>query len=121
LGNAVLVVGFLAIGYDIRQHGFIQVPPSIILIADVGVFLDYCFILWVFKENSYAPRTIKGEETQKVIATDPYSLIRHPLYLGLLAMILLTSIAFGSWRDAHLVLLYIPIMVGVFSMRKKCC
>jgi|GEM_PF-5427949 protein-S-isoprenylcysteine O-methyltransferase Ste14 len=96
LGNAVLVVGFLAIGYDIRQHGLNQVPSSIILIADAGVFLGYCFILWIFKGNSYASRTIEVEETQKVITTDPYSIIRHPIYLGLLEGGTYLSIVYSS-------------------------
>jgi protein-S-isoprenylcysteine O-methyltransferase Ste14 len=97
LGTAVLVVGFLAIAVDLRLHGFKQVPPAIVLIADAGVLLGYCIILWTFKENSYASRTIEVVEGQKVIKTGPYSIIRHPMYLGSLVMYLLTPIALGSW------------------------
>jgi protein-S-isoprenylcysteine O-methyltransferase Ste14 len=119
LGNAVLIAGFLAIGYDLRQHGLNQVSSSIVLAADVGVFLGYCLILWVFKENSYASRTIVVVEGQKVITTGPYSIIRHPMYLGFLVMLLLTPIALGSWWAVTVFLLYIPIMVWrIFNEEK---
>ena len=65
LGTAVLVAGFLAIAIDLRMHGLGQVSTAIILLADAGVFLGYCRILWVFKENSYASRTIEVVKDQK--------------------------------------------------------
>jgi len=111
LGYPVLVAGFLAIGYDLRQHGLNQVPLSIAIAADAGVFLGYWLILRVFKENSYAGRTIEVEENQKVVTTGPYSIVRHPMYLGSLVMILLTPIALGSWWAVPFFLLYIPIYV----------
>ena len=111
LGNAVSAAGLLVIGYDLRQHGLFQVSPSIVLAADAGVFLGYGLILWVFKENSYAARTIEVEKNQTVITTGPYSFVRHPMYSGFLVMFLLTPIALGSWRAVPIFLLYIPILV----------
>jgi protein-S-isoprenylcysteine O-methyltransferase Ste14 len=106
-----LVAGFLAIAIDLRQHGLNQVPPSLVIAADAGVLLGYFFILWVFNENSYASRTIEVVEGQKVITTGPYSIIRHPMYLGSLVMYLLTPIALGSWWAVPVFSLYIPILV----------
>ncbi|MGD0955095.1 MAG: isoprenylcysteine carboxylmethyltransferase family protein [Methanotrichaceae archaeon] len=119
LCNAVGVAGFLAIAIDLRLHGLNQVPTKMVLVADAGVFLGYCLILWVFKENSYASRTIEVVESQKVVATGPYSIIRHPMYLGFLIMLLLTPIALGSWWALPFFLLYIPILMWrIFNEEK---
>ena len=111
VGTAVFVAGFLAIAIDLRLHGLNQVPPSLVLAADAGVLVGYFFILWVFKVNSYASRTIEVVEGQKVITTGPYSIIRHPMYLGSLVMYLLTPIALGSWWAVLVFSLYIPLLV----------
>jgi protein-S-isoprenylcysteine O-methyltransferase Ste14 len=119
LGTAVLVAGFLAIAIDLRMHGLGQGSTAIILLASAGVFLGYCLILWVFKENSYASRTIEVVEGQKVVTTGPYSIIRHPMYLGTLVMYLLTPIALGSWWAASIFFLYIPIIVSRILNEEK--
>ena len=119
LGAVVFVAGFLGIAIDLRLHGLNQVPSSMILVADAGVFLGYCLILWVFKENSYASRTIEVVKDQKVIKTGPYSIIRHPMYLGFLVMYLLTPVALGSWWAVPIFLLYIPILIWrIFNEEK---
>jgi protein-S-isoprenylcysteine O-methyltransferase Ste14 len=111
VGIAVLVAGFLTIAIDLRLHGLNQVSTAVVLVADAGVFLGYCLILWVFKENSYASRTIVVVEGQRVVTTGPYSIIRHPMYLGGLVMYLLTPIALGSWWAFPIFFLFIPIIV----------
>jgi hypothetical protein len=45
LGTAFLVAGFLIIAIDLRLHGLDQVPSPVVLAADAGVLLGYCFIL----------------------------------------------------------------------------
>jgi protein-S-isoprenylcysteine O-methyltransferase Ste14 len=111
LSSVAFIAGFAAIGFDLRLHGLNQVPSWIVIAADAGVFFGYCLILWVFKENSYAARTIEVDEGQKIITTGPYAIIRHPMYLGFLVMWLLTPLSLGSWWALPFFLLYIPILV----------
>jgi protein-S-isoprenylcysteine O-methyltransferase Ste14 len=119
LGTAVFVAGFLVIAIDLRLHGLNQVSTFMVLAADAGVLLGYCLILWVFKENSYASRTIEVVDGQKVITKGPYSIIRHPMYLGFLVMYLLTPIALGSWWAVPIFLSYIPILMWrIFNEEK---
>jgi len=110
-GKVVFIAGFVAIAVDLRLHGLNTVPIHWILIAEAGVFLSYLFVLWVFKENSYASRTIVVVEHQKAITTGPYAIVRHPMYLGVLAMYLMTPIALGSWWALAIFSLNIPIIV----------
>jgi protein-S-isoprenylcysteine O-methyltransferase Ste14 len=111
IGAIAFIVGFLAIAIDLRLHGLNRVPLSLVLVADAGVFIGYCLILWVFNENSYASRTIEVAEGQRVIATGPYAIIRHSMYLGTLIMYLFTPIALGSWWGVPVFTLYIPIII----------
>jgi protein-S-isoprenylcysteine O-methyltransferase Ste14 len=119
LGNAIFVAGFLAIAIDLRLHGLNQVLSSMVLAADAAVFLGYCLILWVLKENSYASRTIEVVKGQKVVTTGPYAIIRHPMYLGVLVMYLLTPIALGSWWSIPVFSLYIPLLVWRINSEEK--
>jgi len=111
LGTVISLAGFLAIAIDLRLHGLDQVPPFVVVAADAGISLGYCLILWVFRDNSYASRTIEVVVGQKVITTGPYSIIRHPMYLGVLIMYLLTPIALGSWWAVLIFFLYIPLLI----------
>jgi len=68
-----------------------------------------CFL--VFKENSYAGRTIEVVKGQKVIFTGPYAIIRHPMYLGSIVMYIATPIALGSYWALPPFLLMLPVFV----------
>lgn len=118
-GNAVFFLGFIAIAIDLRRHGLSQVPHSIVLAADAGIFIGYCLVLWVFRENSYASRTIEVVEDQEVVTTGPYAVVRHPMYLGVLIMYLLTPIALGSWWAVPVFSLLIPILVWRILAEEK--
>lgn len=111
IGAVFFIAGFMAIGIDLRLHGLHTVPMIWTVIADAGIFLGYLLILWVFRENSFASRTIEVVQGQEVITTGPYAIIRHPMYLGFLVIYLMTPIALGSWWAVPIFSLYIPIIV----------
>lgn len=79
------------------------------------VLLGYLFIIFVFKENQFAGTLIQVEQEQRVIKTGPYAIVRHPMYLGLLGMILFTPLALDSSWAIIPALLSIPM--NVFRIR----
>lgn len=109
-GILVFLIAFLVPGLD-RRFGWSQVPAEISLAADAVVFLGYLLVFLVFRENSYAGRTIRVEKGQKVISTGPYSVIRHPMYLGVLALYMASPVALGSYVAVLPFLLIIPIFI----------
>jgi protein-S-isoprenylcysteine O-methyltransferase Ste14 len=119
IGSIVFIAGFIAIATDLRLHGLDTVPTVWILVADAGIFLGYLLVLWLFKENSYASRTIEVVEGQKVITTGPYAIVRHPMYLGVLVIYLMTPIALGSWLAVPIFALLIPIIVCESLSRRR--
>jgi protein-S-isoprenylcysteine O-methyltransferase Ste14 len=110
LGLPLFIMGFLLPGLD-RRFGWSSVPFEVVILADALVILGYAIIFWVFCTNSYAGRTIRVEKGQKVISSGPYSVIRHPMYLGVLSMYLATPIALGSYVALAPFLLMVPIMI----------
>jgi protein-S-isoprenylcysteine O-methyltransferase Ste14 len=79
---------------------------AIALALVAGGFL---FIFWVMKANSYAGRTIRVDEGQRVISTGPYAWVRHPMYLGIIVMLAPAPLALGSWVALPVFVLMIPI------------
>ena len=103
-------------GFDYRYH-WSAVPVWLIIAANALVFLGYVFIFLVFKENSYASTVIQVEKEQQVIKTGPYAIVRHPMYTGLLMMMLFTPVALGSYWALIFALLFIPTLI--FRIRKE--
>lgn len=109
-GAIILLIAFLLPGLD-RRFGWSQIPIEVSLAADLIVFLSYIMVFQVFRENSYAGRTVEVEKGQKVISTGLYSIVRHPMYLGTLIMYLAVPIALGSYVALPIFALYIPVLV----------
>ena len=101
---------FLIPGFDFRFH-WSDVPVWMVITSNIIVFLGYILIIFIFKENSYASTIIQVEQKQQVIKTGPYSVVRHPMYLGLLLMLLFSPLALGSYWAVIPSLLSIPLVV----------
>ncbi len=96
LATLFFLIGFLMPGLD-HRYGWSHVPAVIVILSDIMIVLGYLLIFLVFKENSYASRIVEVEKGQKVITTGPYSVIRHPMYAGVILMYIFTPLALGSF------------------------
>ena len=96
LFSLVFIAGFVIPGLD-KRFGWSNVPAGIVLITDLIIFLGYMLIFAVFRQNSYASRIVEVESNQEVITTGLYSIVRHPMYLGVLIMYIPTPVALGSY------------------------
>lgn len=87
---------FILPGFD-KFYGWSKIPILLIIISQFLVLTGYLIVYRVFKENSFASRVIEINEGQKVISTGPYSIVRHPMYFGVLLMYGFTPLALGSY------------------------
>lgn len=94
-----------------HRFGWSPVPAYASLIGDGMVALGLFLNLLVFKENRYAGSTIETVEDQKVIATGPYALVRHPMYVGVLVMIIGIPLALDAWWGFAIVAVGIPALI----------
>lgn len=102
---ALLVVSAL----DYR-FGWSMMPPYVSIIGDVLVALGLFIDLIVFRENSFGGSTIQTFEGQKVITTGLYASVRHPMYMGVLVMVIGVPLALGSWWGLLILALTLPAL-----------
>ncbi len=103
-------LGFILPGLDFRFHWSGE-PVWLVIVSNAIVFGAYIFIFFVFRENAYASTVIHVENEQHVITTGPYSVIRHPMYLGMVVMSIFIPLALGSYYSLIPMLLILPITV----------
>src|SRR4030042_631533 len=111
----VFMAAFIIPGLD-RRFGWSAIPPEVIIAIDAVILCGYLFIFMVFRENSYASRIVEIDQEQKVITTGLYSLVRHPMYLGVLIMYLPTPAALGSyWGLIPMALLPVSLVFRILN------
>lgn len=114
----VFIAAFIVPGLD-RRFGWSDIPTDLILITDVIILLGYLLVFFVFRQNSFASRIIEIDQSQKVISTGLYGIVRHPMYLGVLIMYLPTPLALGSyWGLIPMALLPVSLVLRIINEEK---
>jgi protein-S-isoprenylcysteine O-methyltransferase Ste14 len=96
-GAALAFIGALVVPALDHRFGWSRVPLVVEIVGDVLVAIGFFIVFRVFRENSYTAATIAVASDQKVIATGPYAVVRHPMYAGALVLLVGTPLALGSW------------------------
>lgn len=110
LSGLYFFAAFVLPGFDYR-FGWSDVSGYIIILADIVILIGYFIFALVLRENSFASRIIEVEEDQKVISTGPYSIVRHPMYSGVLIMYLLSPVALASYWAVIPASLLLPLII----------
>jgi len=107
-------IGFIALlvvpGLD-RRNGWSHVSTIGVVLGDLLVAAGWLIIFMVFRENSFASATIDIAADQKVISTGPYSIVRHPMYVGGLLLFLGMPLALASYWGLVAVAATVPFLV----------
>jgi protein-S-isoprenylcysteine O-methyltransferase Ste14 len=112
------IIIFLLPGFD-RRYLWSDVPDWLAITSNIMVFLSYLLIVYVLKANSYAGRTVEIVEGHKVISTGPYSIVRHPMYTGVILMLIFTPFALGSyWMLLSLIPLPFALLFRILNEEK---
>jgi protein-S-isoprenylcysteine O-methyltransferase Ste14 len=105
------LLAFILPGID-KRFGWSNVPITLIVVAEILVFIGYILLFLVLKENQFASRVIEVEKGQKVIQSGPYRLVRHPLYMGSILMFVASPLALGSYWAIIPAIFIIPIYIA---------
>jgi protein-S-isoprenylcysteine O-methyltransferase Ste14 len=97
LGASLGFISLLVLpALDFRFHWSV-VPFGGVVLGDALFVLGFGFIGRVYRENTFTSATIEVTEGQRVIATGPYAVVRHPMYASALLYLLGTPLALGSY------------------------
>jgi protein-S-isoprenylcysteine O-methyltransferase Ste14 len=96
LAAVAFVALFVLPGLD-HRFSWSAVPAFAVIAGDALIVVGFVFVLWVFKVNSFTSGVIEVAAEQEMIATGPYAMVRHPMYLGSLVMLLGIPLGLGSW------------------------
>jgi protein-S-isoprenylcysteine O-methyltransferase Ste14 len=102
------VIVFSALDY---RFGWSPVPAYVAWLGDLLVALGLFVNLLVFRENSYGGSSIETVNDQKVISTGLYARVRHPMYVGVLIMVIGIPLALGSWWGLAIIAVTLPVLI----------
>ena len=106
----MFIVGFILAGLGYR-FGWYMLPKGVVIAAAVLFLASYVLYAEVLRENTYLSRTIKVQESQKVIDTGLYGIVRHPMYSATLILFLAMPLVLGSVY-AFVVFLAYPFIIS---------
>ena len=105
----LFLLGFIVAGLDFR-FGWSQLPLWAVILAAIVLLVSYGLYAEVMRENQYLSRTIEVSETQKVVDTGLYSIVRHPMYAVTIWLFLSIPFVLGSLWAALCFVPYIAII-----------
>ena len=97
---AIVWCAWLALmGVDAARYQWSALPFWLQCVGVALMVLSYWMIMRVVRENTFlAPVVrIQSEREHRVIATGPYSIVRHPFYSALLIYLPASALVLGSW------------------------
>jgi protein-S-isoprenylcysteine O-methyltransferase Ste14 len=116
---AIAFIAMFVVSALDHRFAWSAVPPYVSVLGDVLVALGLYFVFLVFKENSFASGTIEVGAEQRVIATGPYALVRHPMYIGALVMLLGVPLALGSCWGVLTIIPMVLVLVARLLNEEK--
>ena len=116
--SILFLIAFLLPGFDYR-YDWSKMPIWLVIAGAVVFLISFYIVFLAFKENAYAGRTVEVFEGHKVIDTGPYSIVRHPMYVGVIPMFISFALILGSYvAIIPLILISVSIIPRILNEEK---
>ena len=94
-----------------HRFGWSCVPIYAIGAGEILTALAFYLIFLVYKENTFTSAIIEVGPDQKVVSTGPYTIVRHPMYVGGTLLFVGTALALGSYWGLVALLGMMPALI----------
>ncbi len=86
-------------GLDAVRFGWSSVPSIVKVTAFIGFFPAMGIIFWTMRENAFLSDVVRIQEDRghKVCTTGPYQYVRHPMYAGVILIMICFPLFMGSF------------------------
>jgi protein-S-isoprenylcysteine O-methyltransferase Ste14 len=118
LSSLVFIGLYLLPGFD-HRCGWSSVPVIVVIAVDMIILAGYGLFVRVLIENRYASRIVEVAEEQTVITTGPYAVVRHPMYVAVGIIYILSPLALGSYWAVLPALCVIFVLVARIVNEEK--
>ena len=109
MSGLLFITAFVFAGLNWR-FGWSVLPEWLVWVSALLFLTSYLLYAEVMRENTYLSRTIEVQDSQKVIDTGLYGIVRHPMYLATTVMFLAMPLVLNSPISFLIMLGYIPVI-----------
>ncbi len=99
LYTLTMFVLLVVAGLDAVRFGWTTMHVSVQAIGVIGLFLAMGMTYWAMLSNPFLSTVVRIQDDRghQVATTGPYRFVRHPMYVGVIALWLSTALILGSW------------------------
>lgn len=110
LSGLMFAAGFVVAGLG-HRFGWYALPRPVSVAAAAVFLAAYALYGEVLRENVYLSRTITVRQSQRVIDTGLYAIVRHPMYSATVLLFLAMPLVLGSVYSFLIFLAY-PFLIA---------
>jgi protein-S-isoprenylcysteine O-methyltransferase Ste14 len=95
----LLFVMLVTAGLDAGRYQWSSAPRGIQILGWMGFFAAAILIWRVMSVNTFSSSMVRiqADRGHQVITTGPYRYVRHPMYVGVIVLLLSIPLVLGSW------------------------
>ena len=96
----VLLLAMLVLAsFDSGRFNWSPTSLAAKICGGIGLLFAFSLVWRVMAENTYLSERVRIQEERghRVVSTGPYSVVRHPMYVGIIVAIICTPLVLDSW------------------------
>jgi protein-S-isoprenylcysteine O-methyltransferase Ste14 len=111
-GTILMILATTIVSALDHRFGWSSVPTAVVVLGNVMVGVGLGITQLVIIQNSYAAATVTVEAEQELVSTGLYGLVRHPMYVGVVIMMVGMPLALDSYWGLVTLIPGIAVLAG---------